>query len=190
MKWCYYGNAPALTVDIVWVLFENPLVLLLCLLVLVGGLHETSLIVGHRDGRPLVRWIQHTLTLTPRQGIAVHLLRGEGEGRGGGRGEEEGEGRERRGGERGDEEGGGRGGEGGEEEGEERGGEGEEEGNGRERRGGERINNGDMFGKREAHLGSVKASQLLVKGGHVVEQFRRQFRANVFFEKFSCFLVT
>ena len=47
-----------------------------------------------------------------------------------------------------------------------------------------------MFGKREAHLGSVKTSQLLVKGGHVVEQFRRQFRANVFFEEFSCFLVT
>ena len=141
MKWCYYGIAPALTVDIVRVLFENPLVLLLCLLILVGGLHETSLIVGHRDGRPLVRWIQHTLTLTPRQGITVHLLWGEGEGRGGGRGEEEGEGGEerrkgrgeRRGGERGEEEGEGRGGGLGEEEGEERGGEGEEGGRGRER---------------------------------------------------------
>ena len=186
VKWCYYGNAPALTVDIVRVLFENPLVLLLCLLVLVGGLHETSLIVGHRDGRPLVRWIQHTLTLTPRQGIAVHLLWGEGEGRGGGRG---GEGREeRKKGRRGEgkegRKGGRRGGEGRGRRG------GREEGDGRERRGGERINNSDMFGKREAHLGSVKASQLLVKGGHVVEQFRRQFRADVFFEKFSCFLVT
>ena len=121
MKWCYYGNTPALTVDIVWVLFENPLVLLLCLLVLVGGLHETSLIVGHRDGRPLVRWIQHTLTLTPCQGIAVHLLWGEGEGRGGGRGEEEGEGGEERRKGRGE-----RGGEGREERKKGRGGEGEE----------------------------------------------------------------